>query len=61
MAYGHGQWLMDTGSGLRTQPEISVVIVHFVCCEGGMVFTQENPLVLGGYVLKLCRIKHADV
>lgn len=48
-------------SGLWTQPEISVVIVHFVCCEGGMVLTQDNPLVLGGYVLKLRRIKHADV
>lgn len=48
-------------SGLWTQPDISVVIVHFVCCEGGMVLTQDNPLVLGGYVLKLRRIKHADV
>ena len=30
--------MQGTGSGLRTQPEISRVIVHLVCCDGGIVF-----------------------
>lgn len=46
---------------MRTRPEYLMVMVNLVWRDNGIVFTQENSLVLEGYTLKLWRIKCPDV